>query len=462
MKNLFLNILFALCSITAFTSCNSADDDATTVQPSPYKQYGTPFSNVPQPKDAIIYQVNLRAFSDAGTINGVRERLSHIRSLGANVIYLMPIHPVGVLNSVGELGSPYSVRDYKAVSSEYGNLDDLRALVDEAHSMNMAVILDWVANHTSWDNDWINDHPEWYQTDESGNIIAPPGTGWNDVAQLDFNNAELRKAMIDAMSYWVYNANIDGFRCDFADGIQQSFWSEAISTIRSIKDQDMLMLAEGTRKNHFDVGFDYTFGFRYFEALKKVFSEGQPASSLQDANAEEYSNNYNDDNRIVRYTTNHDVNITDGTPLELFGGKPGSLATFVVAAYMKSVPMIYNGQEIGYAQRIPFFSHTPIDWSTADADVFAQYQQIIDFRKSSNTIKTGAYTGYSSHAVSAFTMKTDSESVLVMSNLTNSNAKYIIPASLSGNSWTNVFSGESMTLNTEITLSPYQYIVLKK
>lgn len=460
MKNLFLNILFSVCSITSLTSCDS-NDDAPTIS-SPYEQYGTPFSNIPRPKDAIIYQVNLRAFSEAGTLNGVRERLSHIKSVGTNVIYLMPIYPVGVLNSVGELGSPYSVRDYKSVSPEYGSLDDLRAFVEEAHTMDMAVILDWVPNHTAWDHPWITEHPEWYQKDDAGNITPPPGTGWNDVAQLNYDNPELRKAMIDAMSYWVFNANIDGFRCDYADGVQQSFWAEAITALRSIKKQDILMLAEGTRKDHFDVGFDYTFGFRYFDALKKVFSEGEPAASLQNANAQEYEGNYNEDNRIVRYTTNHDVNITDGTPIELFGGKPGSMAAFVVTAYMKSIPMIYNGQEIGYTQRIPFFNHTPIDWTTADADIFDQYKQIIAFRKNSEAIRTGTYNGYSSNAIAAFTMKTANETALVLSNLTNGSVKYIVPPALSEASWTNAFTDQSMNLSSELTLSPYQYIVLKK
>ncbi len=460
MKNLVLNILFTICSLTVMTSCGS-DDEGTTVNNPSYEQYGVPFTNMPNKEDAIIYQVNLRAFSESGDINGVRQRLSHIQELGANVIYLMPIYPVGQLNSVGELGSPYSVKDYKSVSTEFGTLEDLRALVDEAHAMNMAVILDWVANHTSWDNAWISEHPEWYQQNENGEIIAPPGTGWNDVAQLNFDNVELRKAMIDAMSYWVFNANIDGFRCDFADGVQQSFWSEAISTLKSIKNQKMLFLAEGTRRNHFEVGFDYTFGFNYFDALKKVFSEGKPATYIQDSNAIEYNNNYDNSNRIVRYTSNHDVNITDGTPLELFGGKPGSLATFVVAAYMKSVPMIYNGQEIGYNQRIPFFNHTPIDWSTADADVFEAYKQIVAFRKSSEAIKTGTYNGYSSAAVSAFTMESPSEKVFVMSNLTNSNAAYIVPTTLASGTWTNAFTGENVSLNGTLTLSPYQYMVLK-
>ncbi|WP_341222140.1 alpha-amylase family glycosyl hydrolase [Polaribacter atrinae] len=460
MKTLILNILFALCSTTVVTSCTS--EDTLVGNTSPYEQYGTPFTKVPKPKDAIIYQVNLRAFSEEGTINGVKDRLSHIKSLGANVIYLMPIYPVGVLNSAGGLGSPYSVRNYKEVSEEYGSLQDLRDFVEEAHNMDMAVVLDWVANHTSWDNAWITDHPEWYQKNDEGDIIAPSGTGWNDVAQLDFDNTELKNTMVDAMTYWVYNANIDGFRCDFADGVPQRFWSQAISAIKSVKNQDMLMFAEGTRKDHFDAGFDYTFGFRYFETLEKVFSEGNSATTIQDVNAEEYKNNYNDDNRVVRYTTNHDVSVTDGTPLELFGGKQGSLATFVIAAYMKSVPMIYNGQAIGYDQRIQFFTKNPIDWSVADNDMFTEYQQIIEFRKNSNAIRRGTYNGYSSSAVCVFTMKTENETVLVLSNLTNADAKYIVPTPLSSDFWEDAFTNQAVTLNNELILSPYQYIVLKK
>ena len=245
--------------------------------------------------------------------------------------------------------------------------------------------------------------------------------------------------MIDAMSYWVYTANIDGFRCDYADFVPQNFWSEAITALRKIKNQNFLMLAEGSKVTHFVAGFDYTFGFGYFGALKKVFSEGKPATSIQDANAAEYATNYDNSQRIVRYTSNHDVNVSDGTPLELFGGKKGSIATFVVAAYMKSVPMIYNAQEIGYAKRIDYFTRTPIDWSTADLDMLAEYKKIIAFRNSSDAIKRGTYNGYSSDAVSAFTMETDTEKVLVLSNLTSSAVKYIVPTPLSKIAWKECF-----------------------
>lgn len=456
---LYINIVFALIFSTVLASCDTSDSESL---PAPlYPQYGTRFEKMPKKENAVIYQVNIRAFSQGGNLKGVKDKLTYIQELGVNVIYLMPIYPVGVVRSAGGLGSPYSVKDYKAINTEFGTLEDLRALVEEAHKKNMAVVLDWVANHTSWDNAWITEHPDWYQKDSNGNIIIPPGTNYNDVAQLDFSNKEMRKAMIDAMSYWVYSANIDGFRCDYADFVPQNFWSEAISQLRSIKKTNLLFLAEGKRVNHFSAGFDYTFGFEYFGAIRKVFGENKPAITLQDANALEYANNYNNQDRIVRYTTNHDVNITDGTPTELFGGKPGSMAAFVAAAYMKSVPMIYNGQEIGYSSRIPFFTRTPINWSTGDLDMLAEYKKIIAFRNSSNALKTGEYKGYSSDAVCVFTMETDTEKVFVLSNLTNGTVKYVIPATLSKIAWKDAFSGTVTTATTEITLQPYQYLVLK-
>lgn len=449
----YINIVFALIFSSVFASCNSSDDESS---PAPaYPQYGTAFEKMPKKEDAIIYQVNIRAFSQAGTLKGVQEKLAHIQELGANVIYLMPIYPIGVEKGIG---SPYAVKDYKAVNTAFGSLEDLRTLVDEAHKKNMAVILDWVANHTAWDNAWISAHPDWYQKDDKGKIISPPG--YNDVAQLDFNNQEMRTAMIDAMSYWVYSANIDGFRCDYADFVPQNFWTQAITVLRKIKNQNILMLAEGSKASHFVAGFDFTFGFGYFDALKKVFKEGKSATTIQDANAAEYTSNYDNSQRIVRYTTNHDVNWTDGTPLELFGGKQGSVAAFVVAAYMKSVPMIYNAQEIGYAKRIDYFHNVPIDWSTADASMLAEYKKIIAFRNTSNAIKRGTYKGYSNDAISAFTMETDTEKVLVLSNLTNTASKYIVPVSLSKTAWKNAL-GAPVNISSEITLQPFQYIVLK-
>lgn len=456
-----INIVYTLLLTLAFISCSSSDDNAASASNFPYTQYGASFEKMPSKEDAIIYQVNIRAFSQAGTLKGVLDRLTQIKELGVNVIYLMPINPVGKVKASGELGSPYAVQDYKTVNPDFGTLQDLQVLVEEAHKKDMAVILDWVANHTAWDNAWITEHPEWYQKNADGAIIIPPGTNYTDVAQLDYTNAEMKTAMIDAMAYWVYTANIDGFRCDYADFVPQNFWTEAIATLRSIKkDQKILMLAEGTKVNQFVAGFDYTFGFNFFTALEKVFKENLPTTTLQNSNATEYANNYNPENRIVRYTSNHDVNLSDGTPLELFGGKKGSMASFVVAAYLKSIPMIYNGQEIGYAKRLNYFARSPIDWTTADTEMLAEYKKIIVFRKTSNAIKMGAYTGYSSNAISAFTMVKENEKVLILSNLTSSSVKYLVANSLQG-TWKDAFSEATINLGSEITLSPYQYIILK-
>lgn len=452
------NIFYMLVFAVALLSCSNDDDNKAGA---PYEQYGSTFDAMPKAEDAIIYQVNIRAFSQEGTLNAVTAKLDEIKALGANVVYLMPIYPVGQERSAGGLGSPYAVKDYKAVNTDFGSLADLRALVDQAHSKGLAVILDWVANHTAWDNAWITEHPEWYQHNEAGDIIIPPGTNYNDVAQLDFENKDMRTAMIDAMQYWVYNANIDGFRCDYADFVGQGFWAEAIAKVRSVKNQNLLMLAEGSRLNHFEAGFDFTFGFNYFYSLEQVFSGSEPATFLQDSNATEYASNYKENQRVVRYTTNHDVNFSDGTPYELFGGRNGSLAAFVVAAYMKSVPMIYNGQEIGYNQRLDYFNRTPINWGTADAGVLAEYKKVIAFRKTSNAIKTGNFTGYSSDAVSAFTMQKDGEIILVLANLTNATTNYLVSSQLTATAWKDAFTNATAPLTQQITLQPYQYLVFK-
>ena len=180
-----------------------------------------------------MYEVNERAFSTSGNLQGVINRLDSIKALGVNVIWLMPIHPIGTINSVN---SPYSVKNYFGVNTEFGTLTDLRELVEEAHNRNMAIILDWVANHTAWDNPWI-DSTKWYTQDGNGNIISPAGTNWADVADLNYSSQNMRLEMIKAMRYWILTANIDGFRCDAADMVPYDFWQQAISKLKELQGQ---------------------------------------------------------------------------------------------------------------------------------------------------------------------------------------------------------------------------------
>ncbi len=188
--------LLAACSKSAPTAFTPTPP-VTNTDP---VQYGTPFTGVPDPQDVVMYQVNILAFSKTADFKGVQARLDSISALGVNTLYLLPVYPIGIVKTVN---SPYCVRDYLSVNSAFGTLDDLRTLVSEAHKRNMAVLFDWVADHTSWDNAWIS-NKSWYLQDGAGNIISPPNTGWNDVAALNFTSQDMRKAMISAMKYWIF------------------------------------------------------------------------------------------------------------------------------------------------------------------------------------------------------------------------------------------------------------------
>ncbi|MEO5646967.1 MAG: alpha-amylase family glycosyl hydrolase [Chitinophagaceae bacterium] len=450
-------IIGFLFSIVLFLCASAAICFAQTPSNQPYPpQYGKPFKDVPDRRDVTMYQVNMRSFSKNGDLKGVTARLDSIKALGVNVIYLMPIYPVGVLKATN---SPYATRDYDSVGSEFGTLDDLRALVDGAHERKMAVLMDIVANHTSWDNPWIADK-SWYELDTAGNIRYP--RNWRDVAQLNFKNNDLRLALIRSMKSWVYKANIDGFRCDYSDGPPADFWKQVLDTLKTISTHKLLMLAEGTRPENFSVGFDYNFGFRFFENLERIYKNNKSVRSIDSVNVKEYIGATEDGQAMIRYLTNHDVNSSDGTPLELFGGKKGSMAAFVVVAYMKGIPMIYNGQEVGMPYRLTFpFTSTRVNWTLNNPDITAEYKKIIAFRNSSDAIRRGVLTSYSSDDVCVFTKISGSKKVLVLSNLRDKQVTYAFPTVLVNSSWRGAFNGSKTTLKSTITLKPYSYLVFK-
>ncbi|UAY51871.1 alpha-amylase family glycosyl hydrolase [Ferruginibacter albus] len=458
MKKLIVGSLFSLLLI----SCHKDDFEPFTYVELPpttdtSAQYGTPFAQVPDAKDAIIYEVNIRAFN-GGTLQGVKNRLDSIKDLGVNVIYLMPVYPVGVDRSVN---SPYCVKDYISVATQMGTLDDLRAVIDGAHQRGMAVIMDWVADHTSWDNPWIV-NKAWYKQDGSGNIISPPNTGWTDVAQLNYDNSDMRNSMIRAMKYWIYTANIDGYRCDAADFIPADFWAQAIDTLRSINTHKLLMLAEGTRSDHFTSGFQLKYGMQFYSTLKdNIFGSNSSVKTLDAVNTNEYAGASGVTQQVMRYTTNHDDDLLDGTPDELFGGTDGAFASFVVACCMKGTPMIYNGQEVDYNTRLDYFNTgTPIDWTPKPA-ITSLYKKLIAFRKSSDAIKSGDLTSYSSTDVCAFKKVSGAQQAVVLVNLRNTTVNYPLPADLIGTTWNDVMNNGQLSFSTSISLPPYSYYILK-
>lgn len=418
------------------------------------EQYGSPFRNVPNTEDIVMYEVNLRAFSGSGNLKGVQSRLDSIKDLGVNVVWLMPIHPGGELKGIG---SPYAVKNYKEVGSEYGTLDDLRNLVKEAHDRNIAVIMDLVGNHTAWDNPWIQ-NKAWYTTDASGNIVSP--NGWADVADLNFNNSLMRREMIKAMKYWILTANVDGYRCDYADGVPSDFWKEAIDTLKKIPDRKLVMFAEGTRKDHFSAGFNLTFGWDFFNAMKAVYNKNQSASTLSNVNTADYVN-VPEQSHILRFISNHDDNAVDNAPFATFKGNKGSLGAFALTLYMGGVPLIYNGQEVGNPSKLEFFSRTPIDWKI-NPDITAEYKKLIAFRKESNAIKTGSIVHFTNHAdIVAFKKTSGIEQVVVLVNVRDKKVNYTLDSSVANKMWTDGLTGSSVSLGTEIGLEPFSYLVLK-
>lgn len=419
-------------------------------------QYGTPFTGVPDPRNAVIYQVNMRVFSSTRNLQGVINRLDSIKALGVNVIYLMPVYPVGTLNA---FNSPYCIKDFNSVGSEFGTLTDLRNLVDSAHSKNMAVILDWVVNQTSWDHPWITAHKDWYLQDGNGNIVQL--SNYTDVAALNFSNSVMCDSMIQDMRYWVFTANIDGFRCDYADNPPITFWQQAITSLRGITTHDLLLLAEGNRSANYTAGFNYIFGWDfYYNSIVPIYQSSSAVTLIDNSNANEYLSATGTD-QVVRFLSNHDIYGSNGSPFTIFGGKSGTLAAFVVSAYMKSVPFIYNGMEVGNTVAMPFpFTSSVINW-TEDLTVTPEMKKIIAFRNSSIAIRQGTVTSYDNADVCAFIKVSGTDTVFVLSNLRNAAKTFTLPTGMANTTMFDAFTNETTNLGSSISLSAYQYRVFK-
>jgi len=445
------------CTVMGCAKKNS-DSGTTTTTTTTYTdppQYGTPYSNVPTSENIVMYEVNIRTLTPA-TFVGLEARLDSIKALGVNVIWLMPTYPIGVLKSVG---SPYCVKDGEGVNSDFGALTDLQTVVSMAHTKGMAVIMDWIANDTSWDNAWTT-NTSWYLQDASGNIIAPPGTTYTDVAALNFNSNDMRTAMIREMKYWIFAANIDGYRCDFADNVTTSFWTQALDTLSNIKTHKLIYLAEGTTGAEISAGFQLGYAFSYYSTLKGLFAGTQTPGDLFNTSAGEIAAIPSTGLKL-RYITNHDDASSDGSTITEYNGKQGAEAAFVLAAYMGGVPLIYDSQEVGYPSSINFFVDVAVNY-TANPDMVAAYKKILAFRAAHEAVKTGAITEYGDANVVAFEKKSGTDDVVILVNIRNSVTTYAIPAGLQNTTWTDGFAGTAVALRTQYTLQPYSYLVLRK
>ncbi|MBQ6165827.1 MAG: hypothetical protein IJK41_00115 [Muribaculaceae bacterium] len=315
------------------------------------------------PNQNVIYQLDLYNFTSAGTLAAAQQRLDYLKDLGIDIIWLMPIHPRGVQGRIGSLGSPYAPRDYYAVNSDFGTLADLQAFVAAAHQRGMQVWLDWVANHTAKDNVWITQHREYYNS----TLTSPNGYG--DVYQLDYGKEATQVAMIEAMEYWVDQADIDGFRCDYisSNTIPTSFWTRAIKALKEFKPgKTVTMLGEGDMANSVQrllvCGWDYDYAWNFQSAL--VNNKTNPAGVLSQCRNLVGDLRFTDMSRMV-YLTNHDQNYNSSMTTQ-YGNNAYAFTVLTFTLY--GMPMLYNGQETGYllSRKLDYFNRTPINWNSVD------------------------------------------------------------------------------------------------
>jgi len=441
-------LLLALLVVTV-CACKPSDHHATPV---------TDSYVLPEVADVVMYQVNPRVFAPSNSLQAITARLDTIQDLGVNVLWIMPIYPIGEVKSKN---SPYSVKDYKAIAPEYGTVDDLRHLVEECHKRGMGVILDWVANHTAWDNAWVTEHPDWYTHDANGNIIYPPGTDWTDVADLNYDNSEMRDAMIDAMRYWVDSVGVDGFRCDVADQVPADFWSLCISMLRSAASpRNLLMLAEGANPENFTAGFDLNYAWEFMGAIAKVMKDGERVGKLISVDTHEYSE-LDAGKYKLRFTTNHDE-ATKASPITFYGGVRASMAAFVATTMLHGGMLVYGSQEVGYPETINFFKYVPVNWS-ANPALRNEYKKLISIYNEHPALRSsGKVTPCDDdeNNVLCVDRVLNNDNVLVIVNVRNIDTAFDLPAMWANKTVTNLMNGEEVTLPSRLIVKPYQYLLL--
>jgi glycosidase len=349
--------------------------------------------HLPWSRQAVIYQVNVRQYSQAGTLAAVQADLPRLKSLGVDILWLMPWQPIGKLNRKGTLGSYYSISDYTAVNPEFGTPADAKAFVAEAHKLGFKVILDWVANHTAWDHPWVTAHKDWYKLNAKGEVYAvtfnegqPSEEHWDDVVALDYRSEALRAAMIDAMKFWVRETDLDGFRCDVASLVPTDFWVRARHELDAVK--PMFMLAESDHVDLHESGaFDMTYSWDLADQVFKKIGKGEAGAPLLKAWLGRQPAGYPASAYRMRFTSNHDFNSWHGTDAELYGDAYQALA--VLTFTLPGMPLIYNGQESRLVKRLEFFEKDPIAWKTYALTGF--YQQLIALKHKHKALAAGQY-----------------------------------------------------------------------
>jgi len=423
-----------------------------------------PTAHVEWSRNATIYEVNIRQFTPEGTFKGLEKELPRLQKMGVGILWLMPINPLGEKNRKGSLGSYYSVSDYLAVNPEYGSKQDFTDVVNKAHGSGMKVIIDWVANHTSWDNELITKHPEWYKKDSTGKII-PPVADWTDVAALDYSQPGLAEYMTDAMLYWIRETDIDGFRCDVAGMMPVSFWNQAIPKLKALK--PVFMLAEDESPRIHDTGFfDATYSWQLFHAMNGIAQGKKPATTIDSIYASELERFPKDAYRM-RFTSNHDENSWNGTEFERMG--EGARAFAILTFTFPGIPLIYSGQESAMNKRLRFFDKDTIPWGNYPLEPF--YTTLTELKTRTNLLDAGdaggkfiKVTTSGDQAVYAFLRRTAQNQLFVVLNLSAQSRTVVLKGGDFTGEYIEAFTNTRFTFHSDekVTLNAWGYQVYVK
>ncbi len=427
-------------------------------------------------RDAVLYQINTRVFSTEGTFKAVESQLQRIKDLGVDVLWLMPIFPISEKNRKIEPenpneahGSPYAASDFLKIHRAFGTETDLHDLIKAIHALDLKVVLDFVPNHTGWDGDWIENHPEWYVRKDG--VIQPvtsdQGEVWADIAQLDLTNTEMREAWMQVHEYWLREFNFDGFREDCAWAIPKDYWSELRFRLDKIKPVFMLAEDEVHGREQFEVCFEANYGWGTHHFMKQI-AKGEPATVLN-KHTEEYKQNHGTLGWQMNFTQNHDENTWHGTETDLFGD--GADCFTALCFVIEGMPLIYNGQEVASQKRLNFFHNDDIDWSGASRADF--FRKLSDLKHNERALWNGTYgaplekiENSTEAQVYSFRRRYYKDgfhsNVVCIFNLTDKPADTILALGNRAEQLTDYLTHQEMTIDSKETLhlKPFDYKIL--
>lgn len=472
------NLLFFAVVCGLLTAC-SDPQTAPEAQNSSETEVVPAFPHADWSKDATIYEVNIRQHTPEGTFAAFTQDIDRISGLGIEILWLMPIHPIGEVNRKGGLGSYYSIQDYKAVNPEFGSEADFQALVNKAHSLGMKVIIDWVPNHTAWDCVWTPNR-DWYSQNEEGEFY-PPVADWSDVIDLNYDNQDMRAAMIDALKYWMTEFDIDGYRCDVAGEVPLDFWNDACGQLRAMN-PEIFMLAEAEVPEHHAEAFDMSYSWELMHIMNQLaMTEGLTSPELMEekgwhpegktlASIDEYmtkeAGRFADYAYRMSFTTNHDENSWNGTVFERFGP---AYELFACMAYtIQGMPLLYSGTEAPNRRRLAFFEKDSIDWNGYEMSAF--YGKLLKANREHPALWNGSYGGdfkriatSNDAEIYAYSRTKGDSQVITVLNFSADPQQIKFQEAISGE-YPSIFNNQTLSVFTDgdMTLGPWGYQVFVK